>query len=95
MKVTVDLDPRDVWRIQEKAEQLGVRPGDVLRDEITLQRRSRDMREKVRELVKAGLCDADIAARLHYSNGWVADTRRGLGLPANRRYPARTDRKTA
>ena len=38
MKVTVDLDPRDVWRIQQKAEESGMTAGDVLRHEIGVRR---------------------------------------------------------
>jgi hypothetical protein len=83
----VDLDPRDVWRIQEQAERQGITPGEVLRDELTRQRRGRDLPEIVRNRVQAGMCDADIATEL----GWptvatIAHTRRTLGLPANPRY---------
>ena len=83
----VDLDPRDVWRIQESAERRGIKPGDVLREELERRRHGRDYREAVRSRVIAGMCDADIAAEL----GWptvatIATTRRSLGLPANPRY---------
>lgn len=94
MKVQFDLDPRDVWRIQAKAEALGVRPGDVLRDELATRREYAAVRERIRAYVTAGMCDADIAAEMHYTPGRIATIRRNLGLPANRRYP-KTERTTA
>lgn len=89
MRVMVDLDPRDVWRIQETAERLGVQPGDVLRDELATKRTFVAVRERVRQLVADGACDADIAAAMSYTPGRIAEIRRGLGLPANPRYPKR------
>lgn len=90
MKVMVDLEPRDVWRIQERAETLGVTPGEVLRDELAQRRTGRDLRDAIRERVKAGMCDADIAAEFRMTTAAVSYQRRGLGLPANRRYQRRT-----
>ena len=90
MLIQIDLDPRDVWRFQDRAEQLGVRPGDVLRDELAQKRRSGDVRDRIRDAVAEGLCDADIAERTGYTPGHVANTRRGMGLKANPRYPRRT-----
>jgi hypothetical protein len=89
MKVTVDLDPRDVWRIQEKANKAKVRPGDVLRDELAHRRNTLEYRTRVRARVLAGLCDADIAGELGRAPGEIARVRRGEGLPANRRYGKR------
>lgn len=89
MRVIVDLDPRDVWRIQEKAERAGVTPGDVLRDELASRRYGRELRVAVRQRVLAKYCDADIAAELGYAPGYIAKLRRGMGLPANpRQRPA-------
>ena len=87
MRIMVDLDPKDVWRIQEAAERRGVTPGEILRDELTRQRRGRDLKDAVKQRVTAGMCDADIATEL----GWptvatIAHTRRQLGLKANPRY---------
>lgn len=90
MRIMVDLDPKDVWRIQERAEKLGVRPGDVLRDELATRRAGRDLRDAIGERVKAGMCDADIAAEFRMTPAAVKYQRRGLGLPANRRYQRRT-----
>ena len=42
--------------------------------------------EHLAHLVRAGLCDADIAAATGLSNNEIASRRRRLGLPANRRY---------
>ena len=86
MRIMVDLDPRDVWRIQERAERLGVTPGQVLRGELESRRNAANVRERVRALVVSGACDADIAGELSYTPGRVAKIRRELGLPANRRY---------
>lgn len=90
MKVIIDLDPRDVWAIQERAEREGVSPGDVVRAELESRRNAARVRDRVAELHGTGMCDADIAAALSYLPGTVATIRRGLGLPANRRYQRRT-----
>ena len=42
--------------------------------------------ETLAQLVRAGLCDADIASATGLTNHEVATRRRLLGLPANRRY---------
>jgi hypothetical protein len=87
VKIQVDLDARDVWRIQETAERRGITPGQVLRDELARQRHGRDYREAVRSRVTAGMCDADIATELGWPTvGTIANTRRSLGLKANPRY---------
>jgi hypothetical protein len=44
------------------------------------------MHAAIGRMVDSGLCDADIAAATGYVVGWVAQVRRGLGKPANRRY---------
>lgn len=86
MKVQIDLDPRDVWRIQARAEAEGITPGQVVRNELTRKRDVLERRERVRSRVLAGMCDADIAAELNETNQTIAAIRRGEGLPANRRY---------
>lgn len=100
MKVTVDMDPRDVWRYQAAAEARGVLPGDVLRDELATRRNAAAIRDRIRELVTVEKkCDADIAAELNYVPGRVAEIRRGMGLPANPRFKKQAagaaERKTA
>ncbi|RLK47638.1 hypothetical protein [Microbacterium telephonicum] len=86
MKVTVDLDPKDVWRIQDRAEREGITPGQALRNELAPRRTTLEYRDRVRARVLAGLCDADIATELNRTPGEIARVRRGEGLPANPRY---------
>jgi hypothetical protein len=97
MRVTVDMDPRDVWRLQERAEREGVTPGEVLRDELAPRRSALEFHDRVRARVRAGMCDADIAEELGRAPGTIAEVRRGLGLKANRRYQktAAAGRRTA
>ncbi|WP_298745290.1 hypothetical protein [uncultured Microbacterium sp.] len=90
MKITVDLDPRDIWRIQERAEREGITPGQILRDELTTKRTALERRTRIRARVLAGMCDADIAKELDTTNQHVAAIRRSEGLPANRRNQRRT-----
>lgn len=82
----VDLDPRDIWRIQARAEAEGITPGQVIRNELAHKRDVLERRDRVRSRVLAGMCDADIARELDTTNQTVAAIRRGEGLPANRRY---------
>jgi hypothetical protein len=86
VKIQIDLDPKDVWRIQETAERRGITPGQVLRDELLSRRHGRELREAIRQRVLAKMCDADIAAELGRTAGYIGEVRRSLGLPANRRY---------
>lgn len=90
MKVMVDLDPRDVWQIQARAEATGRTPGQVLREQLDRGRVTATRNVMVRRLVLAGMCDADIARELDTTNQTVAAIRRGEGLPANRRYGRKT-----
>lgn len=90
MRVVVDLDPKDIWRIQARAEALHTTPGDVLRTELEQRRNILERRNRVRSRVLAGMCDADIAAELGVTNQTIASIRRGEGLPANRRYGRKT-----
>lgn len=86
MKILVDLDPKLVWSIQERAERLGMTPGEVLRDDLLANRKGRETREAVKNRVTAGMPDADIAADLGLTPGHVAEVRRRLGIPPNKRY---------
>ena len=85
-KVVVDLDPIDVWRIQTKAEAAGVSPGDIVRDELQAHRTGSEFLDRVRSRVRAGMCDADIAAELQRTPAAIATARRSMELPANHRY---------
>lgn len=82
----VDLDPKDVWRLQATAEAEGMTTGEVLRRELTRRRDTLALHDRIRSRVLAGMCDADIAAELNMTNQTIANIRRGEGLPANRRY---------
>ena len=96
MKIVVDMDPKDVWRIQEKAERLGVTPGEVLREELAVRRGGMLLRDRVRARVLAGMTDADIGIELGFPVGSIAQIRRGEGLPPNRNYRGgNKERKTA
>lgn len=94
IEVRVKLHPRDVWEIQEKAEKKGVTPGQVVRAALYKSRSRLERETRVRSRVLAGLCDADIGLELGMTVGQVASMRRGMGLPANRRFPKR-ERKSA
>lgn len=86
MKVTWEMDPKDVWYFEERAERAGITPGALIRQELGRRRHGRDLVDAVRERVKAGMSDADIGDELGYVVGTIAAVRRRLGLPANRRY---------
>lgn len=85
MKLMVDLDPKTVWAVAAEAERLGVANSQVL--EIRLAGlRSAIADQRLRELHRDGLCDADIADQTGHTVGHIATVRRRLGLTANRRY---------
>lgn len=88
MKMMADLTPRTVWAVAETAERLGLSNSDVLEMRLSGLRRL-STSDRVRELHARNFCDADIADELGYLVGRVASIRRGLGLPANRRYGKR------
>ena len=86
MKVTVDLDPRDVWKIQARAQELNVTPGEVLRQLLATRRSAETVRQRITAYHADLFCDADMAAEMGYTVGQIAHIRRGLGLKANPRY---------
>lgn len=87
MKVQVDLNPRDLWRLEERAEHEGVTLSAYLSDLIASRERPGvSTPDRVRDLWREGLCDADISVRVKCRPGYVAVVRRSLGLPANRRF---------
>lgn len=95
MRVQFDLPEHVVKSITNEARALGVTPGDIVRRDLI--RRVVDVPrvEQVRAMVRAGLCDADIAQSLHVTTTNIARTRRGLGLPANPRYRKRQKAEAA
>lgn len=87
MKVTVNVDDRDFWQLANRAEKEGVKVADVI---AALFRTANGvtafhpvvLRDKVAELVDAGIPDPVIAHRLGEQLGQVRAARRSLGLPA-------------
>ena len=84
MKIQVDLDPVMVKAIRRAARARGVSPGDIVRK--ALAPGAPATRVRIREMHADGWPDAVIARELGLTNGHVATVRRGMGLPANRRY---------
>lgn len=105
MRVTVDLDPKDVWRIEEIAETEHITPGEALRRMLAAKRvtpkraAQRDTYEYIEALVKAGKPDPVIAHRSGEPLETVRRIRRGLGYPAARfnraEWPELNHRRTA
>jgi hypothetical protein len=87
VKVQVDLNPRDLWQLEERAERDGMTLPELLAEMVTSHERpSLSTSDRVRELWRDGMCDADMAVRLRFAPGYVALVRRSLGLPANKRF---------
>ena len=87
MKVYLDLDPRDVWRLQDQAEKRGITPGEVLRDELAHRRNHLEFHNRVRARVLAGMSDREIADEMSVGVTSIRDVRQVyLKLPANRKY---------
>lgn len=86
MKIHADLDPKTVWAVTETAERLGISNSELLERRLA-GLRYKSTPQRIRELHARRFCDADIAAELSVTVGYVADVRRRLRLPANRRYP--------
>ncbi|WP_336630014.1 MULTISPECIES: hypothetical protein [unclassified Microbacterium] len=90
--MTVDLDPRDVWQIQEIAETEHITPGEALRRMLAKKREpkrptQRNTHEYIEALVKAGIPDPVIAHRSGELLQQVRVIRKNLGY-----LPARFDR---
>ena len=95
MKVTVNIDDRDFWALANKAEQQGVKVADLLaamfRTGTAVPARGMRpvvLRDKVAELIDAGIPDPVIAHRLGEPLEMVRSVRRQLGL-----RPVRFDRR--
>jgi len=89
VKVLVDLDPKDVWKIQEIAETEHITPGEALRRMLAKKREPkrpvmRNTHQYIEALVKAGIPDPVIARRSGQPVEAVRQMRRGLGYPAAR-----------
>lgn len=105
MKILIDLDPKDVRKIQEIADTEHITPGEALRRMLTTKRvipkrpAQRDTYEYIEALVKAGKPDPVIAHRSGEPLETVRRIRRGLGYPAVRfnraEWPELNHRRTA
>jgi hypothetical protein len=94
MKLEVTIPEPLATRLVERAEQLDLDLDVVLVAALSHSLRQAYMgettivHEHVVQLVKEGHCDADIAAMLHYTPGWVAQVRRAPAreppLPSHR-----------
>ena len=80
MKVAFDL-PDPLWFKLAETDIAGIVVGALTRAAQSEERVS-----SISRWHAAGLCDADIGLKLGMTSGAVAEARRGLGLPANRRY---------
>ena len=86
MKIMLDMDPRDVWRLQDAAEKRGITPGEVLRDELARKRSFMEYHNRIRSRVLAGLSDREIADEMGAGVTSIRDIRQvHLKLPANRK----------
>lgn len=85
MKVTLDIDDKDFWLLANRAERQGVKVADLLVGMIRAGRglgkaRPVVFRDRVAELVAAGIPDPVIAHRLGEPIGAVGVARRSIGL---------------
>lgn len=85
MKVTLDIDDKDFWLLANRAERQGVKVADLLVGMIRAGRglgkaRPVVFRDRVAELVNAGIPDPVIAHRLGEPIGAVGVARRSIGL---------------
>ena len=86
VKITVEIPDREFWSLAERAEGRGVKVADLVRAAARdLARVASQPKDVVRDLVKAGLPDGEISIRTGMTVQTVANHRRGLGLPPNRR----------
>lgn len=95
MKVVLDLDPRDLWIIEEAAEQRGEKIHEFLiqralqaakpyrREPKAVTEATKKRMQQVKTLVEDGWDDGQISVLLHLTRQAVADTRRKLGLKPN------------
>lgn len=93
MIVKVDVPPKVLWALSEKAEREGVTVSDLLVTAATspaarttyIPPNETTHERRVRELWQTGLCDADIGNDLGITAAAVGRVRRKFKLPANRR----------
>ena len=87
--------PTQVWaRMVNVAEARGVKVEDILVAAIVDITKPRNRKERVLELVRAGLPDAVIAERTGELKNYVSETRRAAHLPPNRQQRTTTETPT-
>jgi hypothetical protein len=85
MKVTVDLEPADVWFLETKAQARGMSLSQWLRGAVLSQfSRQLTTRDRVAILHRNGATDGEMSLRLQISRGRVAELRRELHLKPNK-----------
>lgn len=85
MKVTVDLEPADVWYLETKAEARGMTLSAWIRGTVLSQfSRQLTTRDRVAILHRNGATDGEIALRLQMGRGSIAQIRRNLNLKPNK-----------
>lgn len=97
MRIVVELPDREAWALASRAEARGVKVADLIRAAARdLARVSSRPRDVVGELVRLGLPDGEISIRTGMTVGTIANHRRSLGLPPNRRaaWSARVRRES-
>lgn len=96
MLLKVDLDPKTIWRIEERAEfnectvaeylvQVAEHGVAAPRSWRTTEQQGAETRSRVGALHAEGFTDAEIAARVGRVREHVASVRRKLGLKPNKR----------
>lgn len=96
MILKVELDPKTIWRLEERAEFNSCTVAEYLarvaehgvaapRAWSTNEQQGAETRARVRELHAEGFTDAEIAARIGRVREYVALVRRRLGLAPNKR----------
>lgn len=88
MIVKVEIPPKELWALTERAEREGVTVGELLLAAATAvgPTGTETTHDRVRKLWAEGLCDADIAAHLHMTTQAVSGVRQGMKLRAHKRF---------
>lgn len=86
VRVRYNLPADLVSAIEGRAGELGLTVDEYVTERLRETTVPATVKMRVGAMVRDGKSDADIGIVLHYQPGRVADIRRSLGLPANRRY---------
>jgi hypothetical protein len=89
LKVQVDVPDALFWRLAGAAEDAGLRVDQWLVKVASSFEAPDDEAAGVAVRWRRGLCDADVARELGWTNLRAATVRRELGLPANKRRRVR------